>query len=53
MGSLQQDVALAVSQKVKDLLQQELEYCVGGFDPMPSFFERAEGCKLWVIIRVK
>lgn len=48
MGSITAETVLELSPKVKALLEQEHEYTAGAFNPMPSVFERAEGCKLWV-----
>ncbi|KAB8255422.1 pyridoxal phosphate-dependent transferase [Aspergillus pseudonomiae] len=38
---------LKLSSRVKELLDLETRYTAGGFDPMPYFFEKAQGSLLW------
>ncbi|OAP64557.1 hypothetical protein AYL99_00529 [Fonsecaea erecta] len=38
---------LELSPKTLALLQQERQYVAGGFEPVPVFFSRAQGSKLW------
>jgi hypothetical protein len=39
---------LTLSPRVKELLDLESRFTVGGFDPMPYFFEKGQGSLLWV-----
>lgn len=39
---------LEISAKTQELIDMELQYCAGGFQPLPAFFVRGKGCKLWV-----
>lgn len=39
---------LAISAKTQELIDLELKYCAGGFQPLPAFFVRGKGCRLWV-----
>ncbi|OAQ67799.1 acetylornithine aminotransferase [Pochonia chlamydosporia 170] len=39
--------SLTLSQKTSHLLDQEMSYSAGGFQPVPAMFERAQGSKLW------
>ena len=39
---------LKLSPRVKELLDLESQFTVGGFDPMPYFFEKGQGSLLWV-----
>jgi hypothetical protein len=41
---------LKLSSRVKELLDLETRYTAGGFDPMPYFFEKAQGSLLWVSV---
>lgn len=45
---MDQDKKFELSKSTKDLLHQERQYASGGFEPMPVFFVRAKGTKLWV-----
>ncbi|KAK7883373.1 hypothetical protein LTR67_011297 [Exophiala xenobiotica] len=38
---------LKLSLKTLQLLKQETEYSAGGFEPVPAFFAKAEGVRLW------
>ncbi|KAJ5465477.1 hypothetical protein N7530_009264 [Penicillium desertorum] len=38
---------LTLSPRVKELLDLESRFTVGGFDPMPYFFEKGQGSLLW------
>lgn len=38
----------AISAKTQELIDLELKYCAGGFQPLPAFFVRGKGAKLWV-----
>jgi hypothetical protein len=39
---------LTLSPQVRKLLELESQFTVGGFEPMPYFFEKAQGSLLWV-----
>lgn len=39
---------ISLSQQAQRLLDLEARYCVGGFTPLPGFFERGLGSVLWV-----
>ena len=39
---------LALSPRVRKLLELESQFTAGGFEPMPYFFEKAQGSLLWV-----
>jgi ornithine--oxo-acid transaminase len=39
---------LTLSPRVRKLLELESQFTVGGFEPMPYFFEKAQGSLLWV-----
>jgi len=43
-----QQKQILLSQQAQRLLDLEAEYCVGGFTPLPGFFERGLGSVLWV-----
>ncbi|GFF59753.1 ornithine aminotransferase [Aspergillus udagawae] len=38
---------LTLSPRVRKLLELESQFTVGGFEPMPYFFEKAQGSLLW------
>lgn len=37
-----------ISARTRELIDLELKYCAGGFQPRPAFFVRGKGAKLWV-----
>lgn len=39
-----------LSAKTRELIDLEYKYCAGGFQPLPAFFVRGKGCRLWVSI---
>lgn len=39
---------IVLSQAAQHLLDLESQYTVGGFTPLPGFFERGKGSQLWV-----
>lgn len=39
---------LVLSGNIRRLLNLERQYVVGAFDPVPGFFVRGNGAKLWV-----
>lgn len=39
---------LKLTPRVRELLDLETQFTVGGFEPMPYFFEKAQGSLLWV-----
>lgn len=39
---------LTLSPQVRKLLELENQFTVGGFEPLPYFFEKAQGSLLWV-----
>lgn len=39
---------IVLSDAAQSLLDNESQYTVGGFTPLPGFFERGKGSQLWV-----
>jgi ornithine--oxo-acid transaminase len=39
---------LRLTPRVRELLDLETQFTVGGFEPMPYFFDKARGSLLWV-----
>jgi hypothetical protein len=42
--------SLEMSHATRALLKDEFQYTAGGYEPVPVFFERANGTKLWVCV---
>jgi len=40
--------SLELSERTKELVRLERQYVAGGFEPVPAFFVRGKGSKLWV-----
>lgn len=51
MGSILR--SLQLSPKVRELLKREGQYIVGGVEPLPGFFVKGQGAKLWVRVFIK